>query len=69
MKLVKDAVDLGGTIDPKHEVELLCRNCGHDLDEAELDAATCSDCNEPLNLRKNTTVYATSIPPAGGSTL
>ena len=69
MKIVNEATDLGDAIDPKHEIELVCSNCGYDVNEAELSADTCSDCGEPLNLRQNTKIYATSIPPAGGSTL
>ena len=69
MKIVKEAVQLGDAIDPKHEIEVLCSNCGYDVDEAELTADTCSDCGAPLNLRQNTTIYATSVPAASGSTL
>ena len=69
MKTVNEATDLGDAIDPKHEIELVCSNCGYDVNEAELSADTCSDCGEALNLRQNTKIYATSIPPAGGSTL
>jgi predicted RNA-binding Zn-ribbon protein involved in translation (DUF1610 family) len=69
MKTVNEAVDLGDTIDPKHEIEVVCGSCGYDLDEAELAADTCSDCGEALNLRQNTKIYATSVPAAGGSTL
>ena len=69
MKTVNEAVQLGDTIDPKHEIEVVCGNCGYDVNEAELAADTCSDCGEALNLRQNTKIYATSIPAAGGSTL
>lgn len=69
MKILNEAKTLGDTIDPKHEIEVVCRNCGYDVNEAELNADTCSDCGEPLNLRQNTTIYATTIPAAGGSTL
>ena len=69
MKTTNEAQDLGSAIDPKHEIEVLCGNCGYDVNEAELTADTCSDCGEALNLRQNTKIYATSIPPAGGSTL
>ena len=69
MKIVNEAKDLGTAIDPKHEIEMVCANCGHDVDESELNADTCSDCGQVLNLRQNTKIYATSIPPAGGSTL
>jgi predicted RNA-binding Zn-ribbon protein involved in translation (DUF1610 family) len=69
MKIVNEAKDLGTAIDPKHEIEVVCAACGHDVDESELSADTCSDCGEALNLRQNTKIYATSVPPAGGSTL
>lgn len=69
MKIVNEATNLGDAIDPKHEIEVVCSNCGYDVNEAELSADTCSDCGEPLNLRQNTRIYATTIPAAGGSTL
>jgi predicted RNA-binding Zn-ribbon protein involved in translation (DUF1610 family) len=69
MKILNEAKTLGDTIDPKHEIEVVCRNCGYDVDETELSSDTCSDCGEALNLRQNTTIYATTIPAAGGSTL
>ena len=69
MKTVNEAVKLENAIDPKHEVEVVCANCGYDLDASEISADTCSDCGEALNLRQNTKIYATSIPAAGGSTL
>lgn len=70
MRTVNEAKQLNGdVVEPKHEVEVLCANCGYDLDEAELAGDTCSDCGEALNLRQNTKIYATTIPAAGGSTL
>ncbi len=69
MKTINAAQAVGNAIDPKHEIEVLCGNCGYDVNEAELTADTCSDCGETLNLRQNTKIYATSIPAAGGSTL
>ena len=69
MKIVNEAQNLGGTIDPKHEIEVVCSKCGYDVDETELNSDTCSDCGNTLNLRQNTKIYATSVPPAGGSTL
>jgi len=69
MKTVNAAQTVGNAIDPKHEIEVLCGNCGYDVNEAELTADTCSDCGKTLNLRQNTKIYATSIPAAGGSTL
>jgi len=69
MKTTAQAVNLDSGIDPKHEIEILCANCGFDLDESELSADTCSDCGEALNLRKNLKIYATSVPAAQGHTM
>ena len=69
MKTINESANNGDSIDPKHEIEVVCGNCGYDLDEAELTADTCADCGETLNLRQNTKIYATTIPAAGGSTL
>jgi Zn finger protein HypA/HybF involved in hydrogenase expression len=66
MKTVTQAIQFGDRIHPKHEIEILCLNCGYDLDESELAAATCSDCGQILNLRQNMKIYATSIPAAKG---
>lgn len=69
MRTTTEAVHIGSAIDPKHEIEILCANCGFDLDESELAADTCSDCGEALNLRQNMKIYATSVPEASGATL
>ena len=69
MKTVTTAVILENGIDPKHEIEILCVNCGFDLDESELEADTCSDCGQTLNLQKNLKIYATSVPVAEGHTM
>jgi len=66
MRTVNEAVALGEAIDPKHEVEVVCANCGYDLDESELAADTCSDCGQALNLKQSTKIYATSVPAATG---
>ena len=55
-----------GSIEPHHEIEVVCSACGYDLDEAELQADVCSDCGAPLNLRQHISIHATSVPAAGG---
>jgi len=67
---LNDAKELdGGAIDPRHEVTMVCSNCGYDLDENELTKDTCSDCGAALNLTQHVRIYATSIPAAKGRTL
>ena len=59
----------GGLIEPHHEVEVVCAACGYDLNEAELAADTCADCNAPLNLKQHISIHATSVPAAGGGVM
>ena len=58
-----------GTVVPAHEVEAVCAACGYDLDAAELDADTCSDCGQPLNLKQSVAIQVTTLPPMLGSTM
>ena len=51
-----------GVVECTHKVEVVCANCGYDLDESELEADTCSDCGTPLRLKQSVTIEATSIP-------
>jgi rRNA maturation endonuclease Nob1 len=67
MKQVIEAKLLdNGLIEPHHEIEVVCKACGYDLDESELEADFCSDCGAPLNLRQHISIHATSVPAAGG---
>ena len=68
MKTTYEAEELeNGVIHSAHEVEILCQNCGYDLDEAELAADTCFDCNAPLELKQNIKISVTSVPLSGAS--
>jgi uncharacterized paraquat-inducible protein A len=69
MKQFVQATEVDGQIQPAHEVEIVCHNCGYDLDEAEIAADTCAECLEPLNLRQSTAIHATSVPAAGARTM
>lgn len=70
MKEIHQAKDVGdGRIDPKHEIEKVCADCGYDLDSTELNAGSCSDCGAPLSLRQNTKIFITTLPSAEGDTL
>lgn len=66
MKTLFEATKTNGLIVPKHEVEILCRACGYDLDESELAADKCSDCGADLELQQNVAIHATTLPAAGG---
>jgi uncharacterized protein with PIN domain len=50
------------TIVTAHDEEIVCASCGFDLDESELSASKCSDCGQPLELKKSISIEATSVP-------
>jgi hypothetical protein len=58
-----------GLIEPTHAIEVLCVACGYDLDEHELEADTCSDCGQVLNLKRSVAIEITTIPAAAGTTM
>lgn len=52
-----------GTILAKHKVEILCPNCGRDVDETELSAQLCNDCGTSLvQPKQNVAINVTSKP-------
>lgn len=54
-----------GTIQAKHRVEILCPNCGRDVDEAELAAQTCNDCGTSLAQPKQSVAINVTSKPIG----
>ena len=58
-----------GIVEPAHTIEVVCQNCGFDLDESELAADTCSDCGEVLNLKQSVSIQATTLPPLFGESM
>ena len=56
-------------IETRHTIEIVCAACGYDLDEAEMQADTCSDCSAPLNLKQHISIHATSVPAASGGVM
>ena len=69
MKKTVEARTVDGVVEPTHTVEAVCGNCGYDLDEAELNADTCSDCGQPLNLKQHVSILVTTLPPVFGETM
>jgi predicted RNA-binding Zn-ribbon protein involved in translation (DUF1610 family) len=58
---------LNGTVtDTAHVVEVVCANCGFDVNEAELTAATCPDCGKTLKLKQSVGIQVNPLPPAFG---
>ncbi len=58
-----------GNVAPAHEIEILCAECGYDVDENELEADTCSDCGTPLNLKQHVAIEVTTLPSIFGESM
>ena len=69
MRKTIQARDVEGGTEPTHTLEVVCANCGYDLDEAELEADTCSDCGQALNLKASVSIQVTTLPPVFGETM
>jgi rRNA maturation endonuclease Nob1 len=69
MKQVIEATLVGNQVQPKHEVEVVCKACGYDLTPEEIEADTCADCGADLELQQNMAIHATSVPAAGGGVM
>lgn len=69
MKRRQEAQKVSGSdsIISAYNEEVVCASCGFDLDENELSASKCSDCGQPLELKRSVSIEATSIPAFGDS--
>jgi hypothetical protein len=61
------ATNAEGVIEPEHEIEVVCASCGYDLDAAELEADTCSDCGNSLELKRSVAITVTTVPLFGAA--
>jgi uncharacterized paraquat-inducible protein A len=57
------------TVEPAHNIEIVCANCGFDLDEDEIHADICTDCGTPLNLKQSVSIQVTTLPPVFGESM
>jgi predicted RNA-binding Zn-ribbon protein involved in translation (DUF1610 family) len=54
---------LGEVTEVATKVEIYCPNCGRDVDEGELAAKKCNDCNTDLSTpEQHVAVAVTSVP-------
>jgi len=53
-----------GSLNAKHEIEILCANCQDPLSQEEQTLHVCTACGVPWEKIQNTTVFATSVTPA-----
>ena len=66
---IEASILANGLIQPKHEVEVVCKACGYDLTPEEIELDTCADCGADLELQENVAIHTTTVPAAGGGVM
>jgi DNA-directed RNA polymerase subunit RPC12/RpoP len=64
---VEPFVSPQGNVLPGFSTEHVCSNCGYDLTQEELAAATCSDCGEPLVVKQSVSIFIADISSTGNT--
>ncbi len=58
-----------GTIEPSHEIEIVCAHCKDPVSEEEKKTKTCTNCGEPWEVSQSVTLSVTTMPALGGFTV
>jgi len=54
-----------GQLIPFHSIDKVCRACGYDLTEEELQMAQCADCQAELDIKQSVSIEVTSVFSSG----
>jgi len=55
-----------GTIEPTHEIEIVCAHCKDAVSEKEQETGTCTNCGEPWAASQSVTLSVSTLPAIGG---
>ena len=58
-----------GSVISAYTVVQVCKACGYDLTEEELQAEQCADCGQPLDIKRSVSVMVTSVAGFGASSM
>lgn len=58
-----------GTIEPSHEIEVVCANCQDPVSAQEEETGTCTNCGASWEITQNVNVTVTSLPSIQGLTI
>jgi Zn finger protein HypA/HybF involved in hydrogenase expression len=58
-----------GTIEPSHEIEVVCANCQDPVSEEEQNTGTCTACGQPWQVSQSVNLTVTTLPAIGGFTI
>ena len=70
MKQIIEARTLpDGTVEPSHEIEVVCASCKDPVSEAEALTNICTNCGQPWQMQQNVSVTVTSLPSVQAMTI
>lgn len=58
-----------GSVEPAHEVEVVCASCQDPISQEEESTGLCTNCGKPWAVQQNVTVFATTLPSIDGFTI
>lgn len=70
MKINNPALVLpDGTVEPSHEIEIVCASCQDPVSEQEAETGVCTKCGAAWEPAQNVTITVTSMPAVQGLTI
>ena len=58
-----------GTVEPSHEIEVVCGHCQDAVSEQEIETGTCTSCGQPWKVSQSVSLSVTTLPALGGFTI
>jgi hypothetical protein len=68
-QVIEGYVNENGENIPARSIDRVCKACGYDLTEQELEQATCADCGAELEVKQSVSIEVTSVFSSGTVTL
>lgn len=68
-RVIESYIKPDGTVEPAHEVEVVCASCKDIVSQEEEATGLCTNCGEPWAVQQSVTVFATTLPAIDGLTI
>jgi len=68
-RIIESYTKEDGTVEPAHEVEIVCASCQDPVSTEEESTGVCTNCGQPWNAQQSVKVFATTLPAIDGFTI
>jgi predicted amidophosphoribosyltransferase len=68
-QIIESYVREDGSIEPKHEIDVVCSNCQDQISQEEEQTGLCTNCGQPWSAQQNVKVFTTTLPAIDGLTI